>query len=305
MRRSSRSRRSAGRARRRCGPPPSRRCSPGRPRPSSACCAAWCSTRSGRAHWIRWCRTAWPRRSGCPPRRCSGRRCCWARPPPRPGCWPPRGWTALQAVGLQVGRSGAADAGRQRTGSGRGAVDKTGLPAVVDTKLDGIRVQVHRDGPTDPACTPGAWTTSPTGCRRSCAVVAALPVQRLVLDGEVLAVGAGRPAAGVPADRVPDHDQDDPGDRRDPAVPLSLFCFDLLHVDGRDLLDEPLSERIAVMAAVLPESLIVPPDGRPRDVAAVEAAFADAVARRVRGRGGQEARRARTRRVGGTPAGSS
>ena len=38
---------------------------------------------------------------------------------------------------------------------------------------------------------------------------------------------------------------------------MSLFCFDLLHVDGRDLLDEPLSERIAVMAAVLPPELVV------------------------------------------------
>ena len=36
-------------------------------------------------------------------------------------------------------------------------------------------------------------------------------------------------------------------------TPLSLFCFDLLHVDGRDLLDEPLEERMAVMAAVLPD----------------------------------------------------
>jgi len=61
------------------------------------------------------------------------------------------------------------------------------------------------------------------------------------------------------------------------AVPLSLFCFDLLHVDGRDLLDEPLNERIDVMRSVLPPELIVPRRlvGADTDVAEV---FADAVA---------------------------
>jgi DNA ligase-1 len=39
---------------------------------------------------------------------------------------------------------------------------------------------------------------------------------------------------------------------------LSLFAFDLLHVDGRDLLDEPLSVRSQVMAEVLPPDLLVP-----------------------------------------------
>ena len=38
---------------------------------------------------------------------------------------------------------------------------------------------------------------------------------------------------------------------------VSLFCFDLLHVEGRDLLDEPLEVRIAVMAESLPAQLIV------------------------------------------------
>ena len=65
-----------------------------------------------------------------------------------------------------------------------------------------------------------------------------------MLDGEVVGVGAnGRPlpfqvissrtasSVDVAAGRV--------------QTPLSLFVFDLLHVDGRDLLDEPLSVRAA------------------------------------------------------------
>ena len=41
-------------------------------------------------------------------------------------------------------------------------------------------------------------------------------------------------------------------------TPLRLFVFDLLHVDGRDLLDEPLSVRAGVMTQVLPPEMLVP-----------------------------------------------
>ena len=89
----------------------------------------------------------------------------------------------------------------------------------------------------------------------------------------MLALGAGgRPVAfQLIASRTMTKTPGD-GDR----LPLALFCFDLLHVDGRDLLDQPLSERAAVMASVLPDSLIVPRTVA-GDVAEVEAAFARAV----------------------------
>ena len=65
------------------------------------------------------------------------------------------------AAAAAAGRRGAGRAGGGRPAGGRpvrpmlaasapdpvAAVDKTGLPALVDTKLDGIRVQVHKDGP--------------------------------------------------------------------------------------------------------------------------------------------------------------
>jgi DNA ligase-1 len=136
-----------------------------------------------------------------------------------------------------------------------GAVAKTGLPAVVDTKLDGIRVQVHRDGDS---ITVYSRSLDDITARvpEIVAAVAALPSRRLVLDGEVLAVGDdGRPLTfQVIASRTMTRLDTAAGQVR---TPLSLFCFDLLHVDGRDLLDEPLEERMAVMTAVLPDSLVV------------------------------------------------
>jgi DNA ligase-1 len=135
------------------------------------------------------------------------------------------------------------------------AIVKSGLPAVVDTKLDGIRVQVHRDGA---AISVYSRSLDDITARvpEIVATVAALPVQRIVLDGEVLSVGPdGRPLTfQVIASRAMTTLDVDAGQVR---IPLSLFCFDLLHVDGRDLLDEPLAVRMQVMADVLPPALVV------------------------------------------------
>jgi DNA ligase-1 len=42
------------------------------------------------------------------------------------------------------------------------------------------------------------------------------------------------------------------------TVPLTLFVFDLLYLDGASVMDEPLGRRAAALAAVVPESLRVP-----------------------------------------------
>ena len=79
------------------------------------------------------------------------------------------------------------------------------------------------------------------------AIMAGLPVEAVVLDGEVLGVGDGeRP--GLFQDtmsRFSRQRPDEPG-----ASPLGVWFFDCLHVDGRDLIDEPLTERAAVLDRV-------------------------------------------------------
>ena len=155
------------------------------------------------------------------------------------------------------------------------AIGKSGLPAVVDTKLDGIRVQVHRSGEAITVYTRSLDDIT-TRVPEIVAVVAALPVTTIVLDGEVLSVGEdGRPLTfQVIASRTMTKLDVGAGRAR---TPLSLFCFDLLHVDGRDLLDEPLSVRIEVMASVLPPGLVVR-RAVVESTEDLERAFVDAVA---------------------------
>ncbi|WP_028045407.1 ATP-dependent DNA ligase [Cellulomonas sp. URHE0023] len=115
-------------------------------------------------------------------------------------------------------------------------------PVVVDTKLDGIRIQVHKRGDEV-----GVFTRSLddiTGrVPEIVAIVRSLPAEELVLDGEALAVGPdGRPR---PFQETASRSASAPTE-----VVLTPFFFDCLHVDGTDLLDAPLLTRLAALDAV-------------------------------------------------------
>jgi DNA ligase 1 len=165
------------------------------------------------------------------------------------------GEDALQGVGLQVGTPIQPMLAASATDVLE-AASKIGLPAVADFKLDGIRVQVHRR-----AENVGIYTRSLdeiTGrLPEIVATVRGLPAQALVLDGEVLALRPdGRPEAFqiIASRTASSNDVAGVASR----TPLRVFFFDLLHVDGRDLLDAPLQVRLEEMTRLLPRELTVP-----------------------------------------------
>lgn len=134
------------------------------------------------------------------------------------------------------------------------AVEKLGVCAV-EEKLDGIRVQIHRDGDAVRLYT---RTLDDITDRLPELTAAALELRgdRFILDGEVIAFDeAGRPRSfQETAGRV--------GSRTDvttaaEAVPVSPVFFDALSVDGRDLLDLPFAERHAELARLVPEPMRV------------------------------------------------
>ena len=189
------------------------------------------------------------------------------------------GLEALEAVGLRVG-VGIQPMLAASAPDPDAALEKTGLPAVVDYKLDGVRLQVHRSGEEVRIFTRSLDDIT-TRLPEVAAVARSLPHDQLVLDGEVLSLRTdGRPEAfQVVASRTMSS-----VDVAGPAQtgPLQVFFFDLLHVDGQDLLDVPLAERLDRMRQLLPESVTVP---RKVCATAAEAAdtFADAVKRGYEG----------------------
>lgn len=149
-------------------------------------------------------------------------------------------------------------------------------PAAVEWKIDGIRIQVHRQGGEVRVFTRTLDDITPRLPEITRAVLAS-PAETLVLDGEAIALDAAGRARPFQVTASRAGTQAAPG-QKTPAVPLTPFFFDLLHLDGRDLIDEPASVRQALMAEVLPADLRVP-RLMTGEVADAEVFFADAVAR--------------------------
>jgi len=158
------------------------------------------------------------------------------------------------------------------------AVDKLGACAV-EEKLDGIRVQVHRDGDDVRVYT---RTLDDITDRLPELTAAAMELkgERFVLDGEVIALDEdGRPRSfQETAGRV--------GSRVDvataaAAVPVSPVFFDALSVADRDLLDLPFTDRHAELARLVPEPMRVRRTlvHGPEDVAEAESFLAETLKR--------------------------
>ncbi|QDP95568.1 ATP-dependent DNA ligase [Microlunatus elymi] len=135
------------------------------------------------------------------------------------------------------------------------ALAKSGLPAVIDAKLDGIRVQVHKHGSKINIFTRSLDEITER-LPQVVATVAALPQDQLVLDGEALALRPdGRPEVFQQIASSAATRSESAGAER---LPLQAYFFDLLRIDELELLDQPLAERSVIMTDTLPPALLVP-----------------------------------------------
>ena len=131
-----------------------------------------------------------------------------------------------------------------------------GAPVVVEWKLDGARIQVHRRDDRVVVYTRSLNDVT-AAVPEVVEVIRALPAGELILDGEVIALAAdGRPHPFQTTMRRF-------GRRLDVAqlraeLPLTAFFFDILLHDGESLADNPLSERLERLDRVIPDSLRVP-----------------------------------------------
>jgi DNA ligase-1 len=152
------------------------------------------------------------------------------------------GEQALDEIGLEVGRpvlpmlaSSAPDVAA--------AMAKAGGRVSIDTKLDGIRIQVHKDG-DDVVIATRSLDVITERLPEVVDIVRSLPADRLVLDGEAIALGDdGRPR---PFQETASRTAMESG------VQVTPYFFDVLHLDGANLLDSPGTERWAALADLVP-----------------------------------------------------
>jgi ATP-dependent DNA ligase I len=164
------------------------------------------------------------------------------------------GSSALAGFGLQVGRAlkpmlAASEASIDE------ALARIGGQVAVEWKLDGIRVQAHIANGEVRLFTRSLDDITDR-LPEVVAALSALPVRDAVFDGELIALRPdGRPyafqdTASRAASEVDAHGAG--------TVPLSVFLFDVLHLDGVDLIDLSDAERHAALASVVPETMLMP-----------------------------------------------
>ncbi len=147
--------------------------------------------------------------------------------------------------------------------------------AALELKLDGARIQVHKDG-GDVRVYSRRGNDVTHAVPELVETVQALPPRQILLDGEVIALRSdGAPHPFQTTMRRFGRKLDVPRLRGE--LPLTPFFFDLLHLDGTDLLDRPAGERFAALADAVPGLAV--PRVVTADPEAADAFFADALRR--------------------------
>ena len=131
-----------------------------------------------------------------------------------------------------------------------------GVAAALEWKLDGARIQVHKQGDRIAIYTRSLNDVTPA-VPEVVDAVRQMPAQELILDGEVIALDKDeRPLPfQVTMRRF--------GRKLDVAslqaeLPVVPFFFDVLRLDGEDLLDQQLHQRLTRLDLVVPPSMRVP-----------------------------------------------
>jgi bifunctional non-homologous end joining protein LigD len=110
-----------------------------------------------------------------------------------------------------------------------------------ELKLDGYRIQARKDGAKVQMLTRSGldWTARMAAIA---AEIGKLPVDAITLDGEAVVLAS---------DGNTDFARLQAAFQEDARNPLTYFCFDLLHLDGRNTRDLPLRARKEILAEAL------------------------------------------------------
>ncbi|MEM4504699.1 MAG: ATP-dependent DNA ligase [Candidatus Bathyarchaeia archaeon] len=136
--------------------------------------------------------------------------------------------------------------------------DKVAYPARAEYKFDGSRLQIHKWGSQ-------IWLFSRRGIEKSQTLPEIVEItnqvraQNCILDGEVIAVDeSGNPLPfqamlerTVPRELTPEELKE-----RMEKIKLTVKIFDILFINGRELIKLPLSERRSYLLAVVPPEYI-------------------------------------------------
>jgi DNA ligase-1 len=129
-------------------------------------------------------------------------------------------------------------------------------PSALEFKIDGARIQVHRDGDEVRVYTRNLREVT-SSVPEVVAVTRAMPARTLILDGEAIALRPdGAPHPFQLTMRRFGRRKDDEALRRE--LPLTPLFFDCLYSEGGPAIDQPLARRLDLLHAVASATHVVP-----------------------------------------------
>jgi len=148
--------------------------------------------------------------------------------------------------------------------------------AALEWKLDGARVQVHKDGDEVRVFTRTGNDVTAAAPEIG-AAMRDVAAKTLILDGEAIVLKPG----GAPypfQDTMRRFGRVQDVDAMRESMPLSVFFFDCLRRERQDLVPMPAEARFEALSAAMPSALLIPRLVT-RDLAAAQAFYDDAIAR--------------------------
>jgi DNA ligase-1 len=128
--------------------------------------------------------------------------------------------------------------------------------AALEFKMDGARVQAHRSGGVVRVYS-RALNDVTAAVPEVVEAALAMPVKDAILDGEVISLQPdGRPQPFQVTMRRFGRKLN--VERMRAELPLTPFWFDVLHLDGGSLLDEPQSRRFGALVETAPAEFVIP-----------------------------------------------
>ena len=165
------------------------------------------------------------------------------------------GAAGLQRFQLQL-LSPVAPMLAQTSGDVEEALTALGGEAAFEWKMDGARIQVHKQADIVRIYTRSSNEVT-AALPEIVAAARALPVRNVVLDGEAIAFAAsGRPHPFQTTMRRFGRKLDVEALRQE--LPMQAFYFDCLRTDDRSLAERPTRERFAALTSVVPAEQLIP-----------------------------------------------
>jgi DNA ligase 1 len=194
-----------------------------------------------------------------------------------------KGLEAVEKLDVTVGRPIRSQL-CERVQDPNAILDKYGGEAHLQYKYDGFRVQIHKDGDTIRLFSRNLEETTESLPDIIEGVLKQIKAKSIILDSEALAYNP-ESEEFLPFQETSKRRRKHGIEDAAKTMPLKAFVFDIMYIDGKSLVDTPLTERIEILKKSIAgdDVLITQPGEFTKDPKRITDMFEDALSKGLEG----------------------